>query len=112
MDHMIAFQRAESAYKLVNVLVETFPKIQRFGLGLRLESNSIELIELIATGETLPNPLKGKFVSEAAAKADVCGVLTRLCAERKLIGGTNYFTLAGLFQETAMLCTGWEKSLR
>lgn len=112
MDHTIAFQRAASAYALVARLTEHFPKAQRYGLGVRMETASIELVELIATGEALPDPLKGRAYSEAAAKADVCGVLARLCQERNLIGATNYFTLAGLFQETARLCVGLNKALR
>ncbi len=111
LNHTIAFQKAISAYQIIDKLVEQFPKSQRYGLGVRLETNCLELIEWIATAETLPNPLKGRVVSEATAKADVCSVLIRLCLERKLIGETNYFTIANLFQEIAKLCVGWNKSL-
>lgn len=112
MNHTIAFQKACSAYRLVADLVDQFPKSQRYSLGNRMETNSLELIEWISQAEVLPDPLKGRTYAEATAKADVCGVLIRLCLERKLIGETNYFVLANLFQETAKCCVGLNKSLR
>ena len=112
MNHTIAFQKACSAYYLAADLIEQFPKSQRYALGARTETNVLELVEWIAMAEALPDPLKGRVYSEATAKADVCGVLIRLCLERKLIGETNYFVLVGLFQETAKCCVGLNKSLR
>lgn len=110
MDHTIAFQKACSAYRLIADLTKHFAKTERYGLGVRTETVCLELIEHIVMAEALPEPLKGRTYCEATAKADVCGVLVRLCLERKLISETNYFALAGLFQETAKCCVGLSKT--
>jgi hypothetical protein len=112
MDHSIVFQKGLAAWQKSSNLIEHFEKFHRYALGLRWENQCLELVEEIIAAETLPEVMKASALSRAIVKADVCAVLSRFALEKKLIVETNYFILAGLFQEIAKMCTKWRSSLR
>lgn len=111
MPHSLAFAKTYDAYKLVADLTQNFPKKDRYMLGVRLETSTLELLAHVAEAETTAPALKDRALIAATVKADICAVLARLALERKLIVETNYFTLAEAFQEVAKMATGWRKSL-
>lgn len=111
MDHTIAFQKAYDCYRLAAGLVPSFPKVDRYGLGIRLETTLLGVLEAIITAEVTVPALKDRALVDAAVRADIGIVLCRLARERKLIEDTNYFTLARGLQEIAKMAIGWRKSL-
>jgi hypothetical protein len=111
MYHSLAFAKIYDAYRLVADLTTNFPKKDRYALGVRLETSTLELLSHIIEAETTVAALKDRALIAAVVSADICAVLTRLALERKLIAETNYFTLAEAFRETAKMTNGWRKSI-
>lgn len=111
MPHSLIFAKVYDAYRLISNLTVNFPKKDRYALGIRLETATLELLEHIIEAETTVAALKDRALIAAVVSADICSVLTRLSLERKLIAETNYFALAEAFQETAKMANGWRKSL-
>lgn len=111
MQHSLAFSKTYDAYRLIADLTMNFPKKDRYALGDRLETSTLDLLAHIIEAETTVAALKDRALIAAVVSADLCAVLTRLALERKLITETNYFTLAEAFQETAKMTNGWRKSL-
>ncbi len=111
MEHSLTFSKTYDAYRLIADLTMNFPKKDRYTLGVRLETSTLDLLARIIEAETTVAALKDRALIAAVVSADVCAVLTRLALERKLIVETNYFTLAESFQEIAKMANGWRKSL-
>jgi hypothetical protein len=111
MQHTFSFQKAYDAYRLISDLTERFPKKDRYTLGVRLETTTLDIIEAIAMAEATVAALKDRALVSATVKADVASVLIRLALERELVSETNYFTLAEAYGEIAKMATGWRKSL-
>lgn len=112
MDHTLMFQKAYDCIRLAANLVPSFPKVDRYGLGIRLEQTILDVLEAVITAEVTAPTLKDRALVDAAVHADIGIVLCRLARERKLVGDTNYLTLAGMLQEIAKMANGWRKSLQ
>jgi hypothetical protein len=110
-DHTILFQKAYDTYRLLSGLIETFPKMPRYAIGSRIDQTLLEIIEQIVTAETTTPALKDRSLVIIMVKAEIGIALIQLALERKLIGGTNFFTCSQQLKEIAKMANGWRKSL-
>jgi len=108
----ILHQKTYILYTQLAKHVARFPKLERYGLGLKLDGACLQLLEQIITAEQTAPVLKDKALLEASVKTELIKVLLRLCAEQKLIKETNYFSWSANLVEIGKMIGGWKKSLR
>jgi hypothetical protein len=93
------------------VWVHLFPKVERFSLGERLQSITLELLEGLLYANQLPNNLKRTTLIPLSAKLDLLKLLVRLAFETKCIDPKKYLTLQIFLQEIGKMLGGWIRSL-
>ena len=110
--HSILLQKSHDLFCLVNKLTATFPKKERYGLGLKIDASCLNLLEaIIEVEQTLP-VLKDRALIVASVKNEFAAILLRLAMERNLIKETNYFAAVQFTVEIGKLIGGWRKSFR
>ncbi|OGH80562.1 MAG: hypothetical protein A3I29_03900 [Candidatus Magasanikbacteria bacterium RIFCSPLOWO2_02_FULL_44_11] len=108
----ILLQKTYEVYRQVSVEIASFPKFDRYSVGMKIDSASLGLIEAIITAEQAEPILKDRALIEASVKNEVTKIFLRLALERKLIKETNYFVWSGMLVEVGKMIGGWRKSLR
>jgi len=108
----VVLQKSLEIYLSLSGLITSWPKKERHTLGIRVETQSLLLIEQIVSAEQSLPILKDRYLFEASVKAEILKILLRCAVLRQLIKETNYFTLAGKLVEIGKMIGGWIKSLR
>lgn len=108
----LVLQKSYSLYVQLNRLIASWPKRERYNLGLRLETSCLLLLEQIIAAEQTQPVLKDHYLLEAIIKSEILKLLVRLALEKKLIKETNYFTLSTELVEIGKMTNGWKKTLR
>lgn len=94
-------------YKQLHLWIHLFPKVERFSLGTRLESMSLEVLEGLLNANQLPNNLKRNALTSVSAKLDLLRLLIRLALETKCIDERKYLILQQLLLEIGKMLGGW-----
>lgn len=105
----------QKSYQLYTVMarhIAQFPKVERYSLGLKLDTACLTLMEKIITAEQTAPVLKDKALEEASVKTQLMQILLRCAMEQNLIKETNYFSWSALLVEIGKMIGGWRKSLR
>lgn len=108
----ILLQKTYGLYLQLSQQIARFPKLERYGLGLKLDGACLQLLESIIAAEQTAPVLKDKALLEASVKAELIKLLLRLALEQKLIKETNYFAWSAILVEIGKMIGGWKKSLR
>ena len=98
-------------YKNLCQSIETFPKTKRYGLGLKLDQISLELIELIIRASYLQREQKLPILEKSVVSADLLKILLRLAKDNKAIDNKKYLQLESNLQEIGRMIGGWKRSL-
>jgi hypothetical protein len=93
------------------VWIHLFPKVERFSLGTRLESMSLDVLEGLLNANQLPNNLKRNALTPVSAKLDLLRLLIRLALETKCIDERKYLILQQLLLEIGKMLGGWIRSV-
>lgn len=108
----LILQRCSKIYLSLSQLILTRPKKDRYGLGLKIETSSLLLIEQTVGAEQGTVVLKDRYLLEASIKLEILKIFLRFAVEKQLLKETNYFTLASHLLEIGKMIGGWRKSLR
>jgi len=106
------FAKAYDLYKLFYLYLPSFPKTQRYTLGVRCENVILTIIEevIIASGSSKERKLT--ILKEISAKLDVLKVLFRLCHDIKALDNKKYLAIEEKLQEIGRMLGGWIRSLK
>ena len=88
----------------------TFPKIQRYTLGQRIEVVILDLLELLFTVQFSQEKLK--TLEQMSVKTDLLKVLLRLAKDTKAISSGKYIELQAILQEIGKMLGGWLRATR
>lgn len=108
----ILLQKTYLLYNQLSQHIARFPKLERYSLGLKLDSACLILLEEIITAEQTIPVLKDKALLEASVKTEIIKIFLRLAMEQTLIKETNYFSWSAMLIEIGKMIGGWKKSLR
>lgn len=99
-------------YLNINNCLDGFPKRKRYALGVKIENNVLELIEIVSFANIQIKTLREPIVHRASAKCETIKILTRMCFDLSLVNYRQYLDLENQIQEIGKMLGGWIKFLR
>ena len=98
-------------YRQLHLWIHLFPKVERYSLGERLQTTTLDLLEDLLKANQLPNNLKARALLTLSAKLDLLRLLVRLALETKCLDNNKYLTLQSKLQEIGKMLGGWIRSV-
>ena len=86
-------------------------RTERFGIGGRIDSLCLELLETLRKASYAGTKDKIQFLSEAILKADALRFFLQLAWETSLIPTNKYIPLGQEVEEVGRMAGGWKKGL-
>lgn len=88
-----------------------FPKTERFGIGQKIESAFLDILEYSFTCAYLPKDPKVILLGKTISKLDTLKFFTQLAWESKLIPNEKYIELSEKLEEIGRMLGGWKRGL-
>lgn len=103
------FTKLYSFYKDLFAALKLFPQKDRYTLGQKLETITLEVFELISRVQLYPKEQKIDILIQMSSKIDLLKVLLRLSNENKVLNTKIYLLLQEQLQEIGKMAGGWLK---
>ncbi len=103
--------KQKEIYKYWITLHRDFPKVERFGIGQKIEQSFLDMLELTFTSVYLAQEQKIISLSKTIAKMDNLKFFIQLAWESKLIPTEKYSKISGELEEVGRMLGGWKKGL-
>lgn len=101
----------KETYLFWSFLHKNFPKVERLGLGNKIEQSFLLVLELIFLLSYSPIDQKIILITRAISKLDVVKFFTQLAWEARLIPTKQYSELSIKLEEIGKQLGGWKKGL-
>ena len=108
----VVIVREKEAYALWLALHKDFPKVERFGVGQKIEQSFLGVLEYTFTAAYLPSKQKIILLGKTISKMDVLKFFPQLAWESKLIPTEKYANLSMRLEEIGRMLGGWRKGLQ
>ncbi len=102
----------KDCYRLWLTLQRDFPKVERFGLGQKIDQSFLDALELSFGAAYLPPELKIPILGKAISRLDVVKFFTQLAWEHKLMTTEQYSGLLLQLEEVGRMMGGWKRGLQ
>jgi len=102
----------KETYLFWNSIHKNFPKVERVGIGNKIEQSFLSVLELTFLLSYLPIKEKLVLLHRAISKLDVVKFFTQLAWEAKLIPTKQYSELSIKLEEIGRQLGGWRKGLQ
>ena len=93
-------------------LFRSFPKVERFGIGNKIDQTFLDVLELTFCLTYLSPEHKIPMLNKAITKLDIVKFLTQLAWENKLIPLEKYSDFLSRLEEIGRQLGGWKKGLQ
>jgi hypothetical protein len=93
-------------------LYRDFPKVERFGIGNKIEQNFLDTLELTFCLSYLSPEHKIPLLNKAITKLDIVKFFCQLAWESKLLSTDKYSDLLSQLEEIGRQLGGWKKGLQ
>ena len=103
--------KEKDCYRLWRLLLRDFPKVERLGVGTKIEQIFLIVLELTFTAAYLPPEQKIVLLSKTISKLDVLKFFTQLAWEEKLLATEKYVEISLKLEEIGKMLGGWKKGL-
>jgi hypothetical protein len=103
--------KLKEAYKSWLTLYRGFPKVERFGLGQKIEGSFLSALELVFLSSYLPPREKLPLLAKAITRIDVVKFFLQIAWESKLLTTPQYSNLLASIEEIGKMLYGWKKGL-
>jgi len=107
----VVIGKGKEAYQLWLVLHRNFPKTERFGLGQKIDTIFLEILELGYSAGYLPPEQKTVALGKTITRLDILKFLFQIAWENKLIPNNKYIILSQKLEEIGRMLGGWKKGL-
>jgi len=104
-------QKLVSAYKLWHEFLLHFPKTTRYTLGSKIDSQFVELIELLFKASIAQRQQKLPFLQRASITLDLLKFFLQISWELKSLDAKKYVALSEHLYETGKMLGGWNRQL-
>lgn len=94
------------------MLHRDFPRVERFGIGQKIENVFLDILELSFACVYLPPEPKILLLGKVISKLDTLKFFTQLAWESKLIPSEKYIRLSEKLEEIGKMLGGWRKGLQ
>ncbi len=103
--------KLKTAYKNWLALFHHFPKVERFGVGQKIERSFLDALELIFLSGFAPTEQKLPILTKAVTRLDVLKFFLQIAWENKLLTTEHYSTLLANIEEVGRMLYGWKRGL-
>lgn len=107
-----ALLKIKDAYRLWLAVYKNFPRLERAGLGQRIEQAFLDVLELGYASSFSTIERKITILAQAIFRLNVLKFLLQLGWESKLIHTEPYAELLGGLEEAGRLFGGWKRGLQ
>ncbi|MFA6534522.1 MAG: four helix bundle protein [Patescibacteria group bacterium] len=107
----VVITKEKEAYQYWQVLHRNFPKVERFGLGQKIDSVFLNLLELTYATSYLPPEQKIVGLGKVIPRLDILKFFIQLAWENKCIHTDKYTELSQKLDEIGRMLGGWKKGL-
>jgi len=104
--------KQKETYRTWLVLYKNFAKVERFGIGQKIEDNFLTVLELTFTASYLSIEQKIILLTKVISKLDTLKFFMQLAWETKLIPTDKYTNLGVQLEEIGRQLGGWRKGLQ
>ncbi|MCX6719400.1 MAG: four helix bundle protein [Candidatus Taylorbacteria bacterium] len=104
--------KEKEVYQFWLTLSRNFPRIERLGLGQKIENVFLEILELTFSCIYLPPKPKILLLGKTISKLDVLKFFCQLAWESRLIPTEKYTELSAKLEEIGRMLGGWRKGLQ
>jgi len=105
-------QKLKEAYSFWLTIYRDFPKVERYGIGNKIEQTFLDLLELTFCLSYLPPEHKVPMLNKAITKLDIVKFFGQLVWESKLMSTEKYSDLTAGLEEIGRQLGGWKKGLQ
>ena len=103
--------KQKECYRLWLILYRNFPKVERFGIGNKIEQTFLDVLEFTFCLSYLSPDHKIPILNKSITKLDIVKFFTQLAWESKLIPTEKYTELSEKLEEIGRMLGGWKKGL-
>ena len=103
--------KEKSGYLLWMKIQRNFPKVERLGLGIKIDQNFLAVLDYTFTSAYLPRNMKSATLSKAISRLDMVKFFLQLAWEIKLVTNEKYIELADSLESIGKDLGSWRKSL-
>lgn len=104
--------KMKNAYCLWLKIYRNLPRVERFGLGQKIDVLFLETLELTSNAIYLAPENKIILLTKAVGKIDSVKFFIQLAWENKLIATGKYSELLLALEEIGRMLGGWKRGLR
>lgn len=104
--------REKETYRLWLLIHRDFPKVERFGIGQKIEQSFLDVLEFTFASVYLVMESKILMLSRTIAKLDNLKFFMQLAWESKLIPTEKYTKISENLEEIGRMLGGWRKGLQ
>jgi hypothetical protein len=101
----------KETYLFWNSIHKNFPRVERLGLGNKIEQSFLSVLELTFLLSYAPIDQKIALITRAISKLDVVKFFSQLAWEAKLIPTKKYSEFSIKLEEMGRQLGGWKKGL-
>ncbi len=106
-----SISKEKEAYREWSKIHRDFPKVERFGVGNKIEQSFLDVLELTFASVYLAVDQKILMLSRTIAKLDNLKFFLQIAWESKLIAAEKYAELSKELDEVGRMLGGWRKGL-
>ncbi|MFA6269609.1 MAG: four helix bundle protein [Candidatus Paceibacterota bacterium] len=103
--------KEKECYTLWQKLHRDFPRVERLGIGQKIENIFLFVLELTFYSAYLPLEPKILMLGKAISKLDILKFFIQLAWENKLISTDQHIELSQNLEEIGRQLGGWKKGL-
>ncbi len=104
--------KSKEEYRFWLTLYRNFPKVERYGIGNKIEQDFLDVLEYTLSLSHLPPEHKMPMLNKATTKLDIVKFFIQLAWENKIIPTDKYSGLIGRLEEIGRQLGGWKKGLQ
>lgn len=103
--------KLKETYRFWTALHRDFPKVERLGVGNKIEQTFLDILEITFCLSYLSPDHKIPFLNKAITKLDIVKFFTELAWENKLITTEQYSHQLSNLEEIGRQLGGWKKGV-
>ena len=104
--------KLKEVYRFWLTLHQDFPKVERRGIGEKIEKTFLDTMELAYSASYLPPEFKIPALGKVISRLDIVKFFIQLAWEAHLIGDTKYAELIASLEEIGRQLGGWKRGLQ
>ena len=103
--------KGKEAYQYWLAVQKNLPKIERFGIGQKIDLIFLNILELTYSASYLPPPQKAIELGKVISRLNILKFFLQIAWENKFIHTDKYAGLSEKLEEIGRMLGGWRKGL-